>query len=472
MMKYSAQEIFEAQRRAFTQDTNPGFAVRDDRLARLAALTGKHHDDIAAAISADFCHRSLHETVLAETFVVLSAIRHARHHLKAWMKTRRVATPLHLFPGYSRILRQPLGVVGIVSPWNYPFQLAIAPAIGAIAAGNRVLIKPSETAPNFSSLLTKIIGDFFPQDELAVIEGDAAVAGEFVRLPFDHLFFTGSTAVGRQVAQAAAQNLTPLTLELGGKSPAIIDASCDLAAAAPRLMAGKLLNAGQTCIAPDYLLQVSSSRTGTEELAKALVAAATALYPTLAANPDYTSIVSARHHQRLTGLLEDARAKGARVIEINPCAEFFPSQSRKLAPHLVLGATEEMAVMQEEIFGPILPELRVDSLAAAIGYINRRPRPLALYWFGEDRGNRNEVLANTIAGGVTINDTLLHVAQENLPFGGVGASGHGAYHGERGFLACSKEKPVFFQRRLAGSGLLQPPYGKTFSRVMALLRAI
>ncbi len=472
MAEYSLQEIFEAQQRSFAGDVNPGWAARDGRLARLAMMTEMHGDDIAAAISADFSHRSLHETALAEVFVVLSGINHARSHLKAWMKTRRVGTKLHFFPGYSRIMRQPLGVVGIISPWNYPFQLAIAPAIGAIAAGNRVLIKPSETVPNFSALLKQIIGDFFPPEELAVVEGDVAVAGEFARLPFDHLFFTGSTTVGRQVAQAAAQNLTPLTLELGGKSPAIIDASCDYLLAAPRLMAGKLLNAGQTCIAPDYLLLPAASADREEELAALLVTAAARLYPRLADNSDYTSIISARHFDRLEGLLEDARAKGARVMEINPGKEVFTRQSRKLPPHLVLGATEEMAVMQEEIFGPILPVMRVSSLAAAIAFLNRRPRPLALYWFGQDSGNRDEVLGKTIAGGVSINDTLLHVAQEELPFGGVGASGYGEYHGERGFLSCSKEKPVFLQRRFAATSLLYPPYGKTFARVMAVLRRL
>lgn len=472
MAEYHLQAIFEAQQRAFAKDINPPFAVRDERLARLAAMTEKHQEDIAAAISSDFAHRSRHETALAEVFVILAGIRHARRHLKAWMKTRRVATPFHFLPGYSRIMRQPLGVVGVVSPWNYPFQLAIAPAIGAIAAGNRVLIKPSETVLNFAALLQQMISDFFPPEELAVVNGDAVIAEKFVRLPFDYLFFTGSTAVGRQVALAAAQNLTPVTLELGGKSPAIIDESCDLSLAAPRLMAGKLLNAGQTCIAPDYLLLPSSSSPGREDaLVAALSDAVASLYPTLQSNPDYTSIVNARHYERLNGLLEDARGKGARVITINPGGEVFPKASHKLPPQLVLGATEEMAVMQEEIFGPILPVMRCDSLVAAIAYLNRQPRPLALYWFGEDSKNRDQVLSQSISGGVTINDTLWHIAQEELPFGGVGASGHGAYHGEKGFLTFSKEKPVFFQRRLAATSLLYPPYGRCFARVMALLRA-
>ena len=461
--------LFEAQRRAFEGDMNPSPAVRDGRLARLAALTEQHQDAIAQAISDDFGHRSRHETALAENFVVLAAIRHARRHLKGWMKTRRVATPLHFRPGHSRILRQPLGVVGIVSPWNYPLQMALAPALAALAAGNRVLLKPSETTPRFSELLRKLVAGHFPAEEMAVVSGDAEVGRAFVQLPFDHLLFTGSTAVGRLVALAAAQNLTPVTLELGGKSPALLDASCDFAALAPRLAAGKLLNAGQTCIAPDYVLLPS----GTEDtFAAALRAAVAKLYPSLANNPDYTSIVNQRHHARLTALLDDARSKGARVIEINPGNEEFPAAARKLPLHLVLGATDAMAVMQEEIFGPILPLVTYQTLPQAIHYINSHPRPLALYWFGRDTANRDLVLAQTIAGGVTINDTLWHIAVEDLPFGGVGASGNGAYHGETGFLTFSKQKPVFYQPRLSGASLLYPPYGKLFERMLALLKRI
>lgn len=461
--------LFDAQRRAFAGDMNPLCNVRDERLERLLAMTLKHQKVVAEAISADFGHRSRHETALAEIFVTIAGIRHARRHLRRWMRTRRVATPLHFLPAWSRIMRQPLGVVGIVSPWNYPFQLAIAPAVGALAAGNRVLLKPSELTPRFADLLQSMVAEFFSPEEIAVVTGDAEVGKRFVAMPFDHLFFTGSTAVGRHVAIAAAQNLTPVTLELGGKSPAILDASCDLAAVATKLAVGKLLNAGQTCIAPDYVLLPEGRA---EAFVTALRGAVARLYPALAQNPDYTSIVSERHHARLAQLLDDARSKGAQVIAINPANEVFAATSRKMPLHVVLGASDEMAVMQEEIFGPILPLLTVKDPAAAIQYVNRHPRPLALYWFGTDSVQCDRVLAQTIAGGVTVNDTLWHIAQEELPFGGVGASGSGAYHGEAGFLTFTKQKPVFFQAKLNGVSLFYPPYGPVFVRMLNLLKRV
>ena len=463
------KSLFEIQRKAFAADMNPVRSLREDRLDRLLGMIQKYQDEIAQAISSDFGHRSLHETALAEIFVTIAAIRQARRHLKCWMKTRRVPTPLHFMPAWSRVMRQPLGVVGIVGPWNYPFQLVIAPAVGALAAGNRVLLKPSEFTPAFSKLLLRMVGEFFSEEEMAVVVGDAEVAKAFVAMPFDHLFFTGSTAVGRQVAIAAANNLTPVTLELGGKSPAILDASCDLAHVGTKLAVGKLLNAGQTCIAPDYVLLAEGRE---EAFIDAIRVAVTRLYPTLLQNPDYTAIISQRHYERLTRLLDEARSKGARIIEINPGNETFTDAARKMPLYIVLDASDDMKVMQEEIFGPILPVLSVKNSAAAIQYVNTHPRPLALYWFGSDNIQRDKVLDQTIAGGVTINDTLWHIAQENLPFGGVGASGTGAYHGETGFLAFSKQKPVFFQSKLNGASLLYPPYGHTFKRVLNLLKRI
>jgi coniferyl-aldehyde dehydrogenase len=366
-------------------------------------------------------------------------------------------------------MRQPLGVVGIVAPWNYPYQLALAPAVAAIAAGNRVMIKPSELTPRFSELLQRVVAEFFAEAELAVVIGDAQIGRVFSELPFDHLFFTGSTAVGRMVAQAAAKNLTPVTLELGGKSPAILDPSSDLATVAPRLAFGKLLNAGQTCIAPDYAFVPNDRIDAFVEHMQRSVAK---MYPHLAANPDYTSIVNDRHFARLQGLLEDARAKGARIVTINPAGETFDPAGRKQPPVLVLGATPEMRLMQEEIFGPILPVLGYDRIEEAIAYINRHDRPLALYWFGADGASRDKVLCQTISGGVTLNDCIWHIAQEDQPFGGVGASGTGSYHGEWGFRTFSKEKPVFIQPRLNGMFLMYPPFGKTFERMLALLRRI
>jgi len=459
----------ESQRSAFAQEMNPTAAVRKGRLDRLAAMGEKHAVQIVEAIGADFGHRSPHETEMAELLIVGTAIRHARRHLNGWMKTRRVTTAMHYLPGSNRLMRQPLGVVGIVAPWNYPYQLALAPAVAAIAAGNRVMIKPSELTPRFSELLARIVAEFFAEGEMAVVTGDAQTGKVFTELPFDHLFFTGSTAVGRLVAQAAAKNLTPVTLELGGKSPAILDASSDFAIAAPRIAFGKLLNAGQTCIAPDYAF-VPANRI--DSFVLHMQRAIADLYPRLADNPDYTSIVSDRHFARLQGLLEDARNKGARIMTINPAAETFAQSARKQPPVLVLGATPEMKLMQEEIFGPILPVLGYERIEEAISYINRHDRPLALYWFGTDGTNRDQVLSQTISGGVTVNDCIWHIAQEDQPFGGVGASGTGAYHGEWGFRTFSKEKPVFTQSRLNGMFLMYPPYGKTIERMLALLKRI
>lgn len=464
--------LFQAQQKAFAGDSNPPRQVRDDRLARLEAMTEKYGKQVAGAISADFGNRSRQETELAEMFVVLAGIRYARRKLKKWMRPRKPSTALHFRPGYVRVLRQPLGVIGIVSPWNYPYQLAVAPATEALAAGNRAMIKPSELTPRFSELFQGMVSEFFAPDEVAVVTGDAEVGRRFVSLPFDHLFFTGSTAVGRMVAQAAAANLTPVTLELGGKSPAILDESCNLEQVALKLAVGKLLNAGQTCIAPDYVLLAGGGREREEALVAALRRAVARIYPAMAGNADYTSIVSDRHFGRLVHLLDDARAKGARVLEINPGNEEFDPARRKMPPHLVLDPADGMSVMEEEIFGPVLPIVRVGGLGEAIHHVNRRARPLALYWFGTDTGNRDRVLAETIAGGVTINDTLWHIAQEDLPFGGVGDSGQGSYHGEAGFLTFTKEKPVFFQSRLNGAALFYPPYGKTFDRMLGLLRKL
>jgi coniferyl-aldehyde dehydrogenase len=331
------------------------------------------------------------------------------------------------------------------------------------------MIKPSELVPNFSALLCDMVAAYFAPDEIAVVTGDATTAKSFVALPFDHLFFTGSTSVGRQVAVAAAQNLTPVTLELGGKSPAIVDADSDIADVASKLVVGKMLNAGQTCIAPDYVLIAPDS---VDALVAAMRTAVASLYPTLANNPDYTSILSDRHRAHLNHLLDDARSKGAQVIEINPGNEQFASTERKMPLNLVLDAHDDMAVMQDEIFGPILPFVLAADTPAAISYVNCHPRPLALYWFGRNKTRRDQVLEQTIAGGVTVNDTVWHIGQEHLPFGGVGASGIGAYHGEAGFLAFSKEKPVLYQSKFSGIRLLRPPYGVTFRRILDALKRL
>ena len=463
------ERVFAQQRAAFARERFPSLAVRKSRVERVLEIVTKHEKALCAAVAQDFSHRSHHETRLAELFFVAGEARTTLNHLRQWMGTRRVPTPLHLLPASSRILRQPLGLIGIISPWNYPVQLALAPAIGALAAGNRVMLKPSELTPATSALLENLVSRLFDEDEFAVVLGDAAVGHAFAMQRWDHLFFTGSTTVGRLIALAAADNLVPVTLELGGKSPAIFDVDADFAVAVPRLATGKLLNAGQTCIAPCYAL-VPADRV--DAFVAAMTKAVTAMYPTLAANPDYTAIVNARHYQRLTGLIEDARAKGARIVPINPASESLPATKRKIAPTLILDVTDDMRVMQEEIFGPLLPVETCADLDDAIRRVTSRPHPLALYYFGEDSARRERVLRETMSGGVTINDTLLHFANESLPFGGVGPSGQGAYHGEKSFVLFSNEKPVFTQARLAATGLLSPPYGAVFDGVLGVLNRL
>ena len=461
-------ERFAAQRRAFAADSNPPLAVRRERLSRLLALVDDNEDALVAAVDADFGGRAAQETRIAETFVARRAVLHARRHLARWMRTRRVATALPFLPGRNRLAPQPLGVVGVVSPWNYPVQLTLCPLVAALAAGDRALIKPSELTPRVSALLAELAAKYFAPDLVSVVVGDAEIGKTFVALPFDHLLFTGSTAVGRQVAAAAAANLTPTTLELGGKSPAIFDPSCDLAQASARVAAGKLLNAGQTCIAPDYLLV---PRGQADAAAAALAAAMARLYPKLVANPDYTAIIGERHRNRLIALVAEAREAGARIVEINPAGESF-ADSRKLAPTLVIGAPQTSRAMREEIFGPVLPIVEYDAVEDAIAFVNRGDRPLALYWFGRDAARRARVLSETIAGGVTVNDCLLHFVQEGQPCGGVGASGVGAYHGEWGFRTFSKLKPVFHQSNLSGFPLLRPPYGKVTDWILGALKRL
>lgn len=458
--------LLERQRAAFATDPNPSYAVRLDRLSRLEQLLERDEEALAQAIASDFGTRSPVVTTITETLVLRAAIRHARRHLKAWMKPRRVATSLIYRPGRALLMRQPLGVIGIVGAWNYPLLLTLSPLIDVLAAGNRAMLKPSELTPAFAAVLKSRIEAVFAPEEVAVVIGDAEVGRALSALPFDHLVFTGATNVGRQVARAAATNLTPVTLELGGKSPAIIDVSADLPAACTRLMWGKLMNAGQTCVAPDYALV---PRGRLDDVVTALQAAAARQYPAIAPNADYTSIVNERHFLRLRGLIDDARSRGARAIEINPGGETVDAATRKLPPTLLLDVDDDMRVMQEEIFGPILPIVVYDSLDAAIAYINRRERPLSLYWFGTNAAHRDQVLTRTISGGVVINDTMLHVAQDGLPFGGVGASGHGHYHGEFGFRQFSKEKPVFIQSRFSGGRRLYPPYTTATRRLLRLL---
>jgi coniferyl-aldehyde dehydrogenase len=445
----------------------PDCATRLDRLARLRAVVADNEERFRQAISADFGHRSPVETTIAEMMLVFSEIRHASKHLKDWMAPQRVATALQFLPARNRLIPQPLGVVGIIAPWNYPLQLTLAPAIGAIAAGNRVIIKPSELVPHLSALLKETVAQKFDATELLVTGVEDEVAKGFAQLPFDHLLFTGSTRVGRLVAEAAGRNLTPVTLELGGKSPAIIDASADLDEAAERIAYGKLLNAGQTCIAPDYVLVPDSVL---QAFAEKVRAAMRRMFGTDPTNKDYTSIISDRHYTRLEALVADAAQHGARILQPAKADDPNWKAHRKFPPTLILGATEDMAVMREEIFGPVLPVLGIREPTEAISFINRRDRPLALYWFGRDVQARDQVLARTVSGGVTINDCLFHFAQTNQPMGGVGASGTGAYHGEWGFRTFSKLKPVFYRSRFNRLADLYPPYGAKIARLEKMMR--
>jgi acyl-CoA reductase-like NAD-dependent aldehyde dehydrogenase len=460
------QDLFESQRRAFTAHPYPGDRQRRGHLLALERALKSGAAALADAIHRDFGGRSAAETRLLELFPSLEAIRHARRHLKRWMRPERRPVSLWFQPGRARVVWQPLGVVGIIVPWNYPLFLSLAPLAAALAAGNRAMVKMSELTPRAGEALAQTLRAGFPEDLVAVVNGDAAVARAFASLPFDHLLFTGSTAVGREVMRAAAANLTPVTLELGGKSPAIVAPGFPLAEAADRIMFGKCANAGQTCVAPDYVLVPAGTEQAFAEAARAAVAR---LYPTLAANPDYSAIVNERHYRRLAGYLEEARAKGATVLEINPAGERLDPAARKLAPALVLGAGDEMQLMQEEIFGPILPVVPYAELDAALRYVTERPRPLALYYFDRDAARIERVLTETHSGGVTVNDVILHVAQEDLPFGGVGASGMGQYHGRHGFETFSKQKGVFLQSRLSGAELLKPPYGRRFEAMIRLL---
>jgi coniferyl-aldehyde dehydrogenase len=419
------------------------------------------------AISADFGHRSSTETAIAESLLVLGEIKHAAKHLTKWMAPQRISTALQFMPAKNRLIPQPLGVVGIIAPWNYPLQLTLAPAVGALAAGNRVMIKPSELVPRFCALLKEVISAKFDATEIVVTGIDDDISQAFAALPFDHLVFTGSTRVGRLVAEAAGRNLTPITLELGGKSPAIVDRSANLGEAAARIAYAKLVNAGQTCIAPDYALVPENS---VQDFADKVQANMRTMFGTDPDNKDYTSIVSDRHYARLESLVTDAAVKGARIMQTAKPGDPAWKSKRKFPPTIVVGVTPDMTIMQEEIFGPLLPILGYKDPAEPVSYINKHDRPLALYWFGKDDAARDEVLARTVSGGVTVNDCLFHFTQINQPMGGIGASGTGAYHGEWGFNALSKLKPVFYRSPFNRLADLYPPYGAKIARLEKMLR--
>ncbi|MDR9750804.1 coniferyl aldehyde dehydrogenase [Pseudomonas sp. SZMC_28357] len=455
------RELFDAQRSAYAANPMPPAAQRQQWLKSLRDLLSSERQALIDAISQDFSHRSADETLLAELMPSLHGIDYASRRLKRWMKASRRHVGLAFQPASAKVVYQPLGVIGVIVPWNYPLYLAIGPLVGALAAGNRVMLKLSESTPATGLLLKELLGRVFPQDLVCVVLGEADVGMAFSKLPLDHLLFTGATSVGKHVMRAAAENLTPVTLELGGKSPAIVSRDVPLKDAAERIAFGKTLNAGQTCVAPDYVL-VPEERVGA--FVEAYRQAVRGFYPTLADNPDYTAIINDRQLARLNGYLSDATGKGALLIPL-----FEQGQGRRMGHSLLLNVSDQMTVMQDEIFGPILPIVPYTDLNQAFAYINQRPRPLALYYFGYDKTEQHRVLHETHSGGVCLNDTLLHVAQDDMPFGGIGASGMGHYHGHEGFLTFSKAKGVLIKQRFNAAKLIYPPYGKSIQKLIQKL---
>ena len=449
------------------QARRPDYHQRRDDLLRLRKAVVEHQQEMLDALNADFGNRSRHETLLGDMVPVLAEIDHMRAHLRRWMRPQRRSPGWRLWPAKVQVRYVPLGVVGVISPWNYPIQLALAPLAAAIAAGNHVYLKPSEHSPHTSKFLHALLAHVFPPERVAVAMGDAELGAAFAGLPFDHLLFTGSTAIGRKVMAAAAANLTPVTLELGGKSPAVVGMDAPMAQVATRLATGKFYNAGQTCIAPDYVLVPSARR---DELVHALRTEVASRYPMLDGNVDYTRVINEAQYRRLRGYLDDARARGLEVIELAPLADRARAEAeRLLPPTLVLEPGDDATVMQEEIFGPILPIKSYKAVDEAIEFVNRRDRPLGLYWFGTDGSEEQKVLDRTISGGVTVNDVIFHVSAEDLPFGGIGPAGMGNYHGHDGFKTFSHAKSIYRQPKmdLAGLAGFKPPYGEKTRKALA-----
>ncbi|POM12713.1 coniferyl-aldehyde dehydrogenase [Pseudomonas sp. WP001] len=455
------QDLFEAQRRAYAANPMPPAAQRRQWLKALRDVLSNERQALINAISQDFSHRSADETLFAELMPSLQGIHYASKHLKGWMKPSRRAVGIAFQPASAKVIYQPLGVVGVIVPWNYPLYLAVGPLVGALAAGNRVMLKLSESTPATGELLKALLAKIFPEDLVCVVLGEAEVGMAFSTLRFDHLLFTGATSIGRHVMRAAAEHLTPVTLELGGKSPAIVSADVPLKDAAERIAFGKALNAGQTCVAPDYVL-VPEDRV--EGFVEAYSEAIRGFYPTLTDNPDYTAIINERQLARLNAYAKDATDKGATLIAL-----YDQGQARRMPHSLLLNVSDEMTVMQDEIFGPLLPIVPYRGIDEAFAYINQRPRPLALYYFGYNKREQDRVLHETHSGGVCLNDTLLQVAQDDLPFGGIGPSGMGHYHGREGFLTFSKAKGVLVKQRLNAAKLIYPPYGKSIQTLIQKL---
>lgn len=452
--------IFESQQSAFRAAPGPDAAYRIAALKKLKKIIIDNQEQLIDAISEDFGGRARDESLLAEIMPSVQGINYAIKHIKRWMKPSKRHVGAHLAPAKARVIYQPLGVVGIIAPWNYPLFLAIGPLATALSAGNRAMIKMSEFTPRTSALLAELLSTVFDENEVAVIDGEAEIAARFSEMPFDHILFTGSTSVGRHVMRAAADNLTPVTLELGGKSPAIVADDIPLAVAAERICFGKSFNAGQTCVAPDYIL---IPRAKEQAFIDAYQEVFKRLYPTLKGNNDYTHIINQRQHSRLQGWLKDAEEKGATITKVSDDGD---EASRCMPLHFVQNGSDDMSVMKDEIFGPILPIVPYDTLEQALDYVKDRPRPLALYYFSYNKASQEQVMQSTHSGGACINETLFHVAVDDMPFGGVGASGMGHYHGHEGFLTLSKAKGIFTKQKFNGARMMFPPYNKWIHKMV------
>ena len=468
-MTADLQSILQKQKAAFTAAMPESMAVRRDRIDRAIALLIDNKDEFARAVSADFGHRSTEQTLMTDILPSVSAMKHAKKHFESWARgeKRKPTFPLGLIGAKAEVRYQPKGVVGVVAPWNFPIGMVMVPMAGILAAGNRAMVKPSEFTERVAQVFATVMPLYFAEDEIAVITGGVEVGTEFSKLAFDHMIFTGATSVGKHIMRAAAENLVPVTLELGGKSPTIIGRSADKNKAGQRIALGKMMNAGQICLAPDYLLVAKEQE---HEMIESVKAGVSAMYSTLLHNDDYTSVVNGRNYDRLQGYLQDARDKGAELIEINPGGEDFSSSNgHKMPLTIVRNVTEDMKVMQDEIFGPILPVMTYASIDEAIDYVNDHDRPLGLYYFGGDKSEEDKVLSRTVSGGVTVNDVLFHNAMEDLPFGGVGPSGMGNYHGADGFKTFSHMRAVYRQSGLDVAGLagFKPPYGKATAKTLA-----
>jgi len=460
------RELFDAQRLAAQRAPVPDLATRRDALLRLEQALLARRAELARAIDADYGGRSTAETLFVEIFGLVDEIRHTRKRLQRWMRPRRVPGNPQTWPGRASLHYRPLGVIGVMGAYNYPLYLSLSPLIGALAAGNRVMVKPSEQTPHTTTAIAALLAGLFPPEQVGVVSGGPALSQAFAALPFDHLVFTGSGRVGRLVLKQAAEQLTPVTLELGGKSPAVVAPGYGLREAATRIMYAKLLNAGQTCIAPDHVWVPESQL---EAFLDEAAQAAARFFPRLLGNPHYTRLISATAWQRLRGWLDEAAARGARVLEINPAQEACDAANRVFPPVLVAGCPADTALMQQEIFGPILPVIGYRDTDAVIAQLNAGPHPLAAYWFDHDRARSDRAVARLICGGITVNGCLYHVGQHELPLGGVGDSGIGAYHGFHGFERFSCRKSVFHASRRLPDWLMHPPYGRAMQWLLGWL---